>query len=160
MLLEGHWICHLDPVLDQGCFAQVQVATGKWCSHLSSRFLALSCSAPGHSSRPWRFNASRIHPFYKPWVNQPAPSIGRPPGVLICRSDLANHGLGRVFYRVDNQVSEADWYSRGPRVQFPIGSSCNHRGRQLGASCWFSKHVDLHAVSPDTCVAMEANSPK
>ena len=29
MLLERHWICQLDPVLDEGCLAQVQVAAGK-----------------------------------------------------------------------------------------------------------------------------------
>ena len=57
------------------------------------------------------------------------------------------------------QVSEADWYSRGPWVQFPIGSSWNHRGSQLGALCWFSKHLDWHVVSLDTCVVVDAKSP-
>ena len=28
------------------------------------------------------------------------------------------------------------------------------------ASCWLSKHMDLHTVSPDAYVAMYANGPK
>ena len=111
------------------------------CSRVSSNSLACTCSASGHSFRPWRFNASRIHPFCGPWAAMPEASIGRPLGCLISRGDLANNGLGRDFYGAGTQVSEADWYSGGPWVQFLIGSSWYHRGRQLvphagSASMW------------------------
>ena len=77
---------------------------------------------------------------------------------LISRSDLANNGLGRDFYGVGTHVSEADWYSRGSWVQFPIGSNWNHRAGNWG-SCAGSASTP-HAVSLDTCVTMDAYSPK
>ena len=38
------------------------------CSHLTSGFLACSCSSLGHSSRPWRFSSSKIQSFWGPQV--------------------------------------------------------------------------------------------
>ena len=38
------------------------------CSHLTSSFLACSCSSLGHSSRPYRFSPSRIQSFQGSWA--------------------------------------------------------------------------------------------
>ena len=88
------------------------------------------------------------------------PLLGGPPGVPDWQEQPGQQWPWQGPLWVATQVSEADWYPRGPWVQFLIGSSWNHRGRQLGSTCWFSKHMSPHAVSPDTCVAMDANSPK
>ena len=38
--------------------------------------MAWSCSSLGHSSRPWRFNSSRIQPFWGPQADSPKVPIG------------------------------------------------------------------------------------
>ena len=50
------------------------------CSHLISSFLACSCSPLGKSSRPWRFNSSRIQSFPGLWADLPEVPIGRATG--------------------------------------------------------------------------------
>ena len=73
------------------------------CSHLSSSFLACSCSAPGHSARPWRFIASRIHPICEPWANPPEASIGKTTrgtwseGVTLPTTALAGTSMGQAL---------------------------------------------------------------
>ena len=48
-----------------------------------------------------------------------------------------------------------------PGCNLPVGGSWYHRDRQLGASCWFSKHMDPHPGHPQTPgVTMYTNGSK
>ena len=73
-------VCYIDSVFNEGGSTQVQIAARNRCSHLSSSFLACSCSALGHSPRPWTSRISRSQPFGGLQVNLTKVSSGRTTG--------------------------------------------------------------------------------
>ena len=85
------------------------------CSHLSSSSLACSCSALGHSPRPWRSRPPRAILF--------GVAGGCPQGFLqedhwwylVGRHDLPNHCLGGVFNRMSAHISQQMGTQDDPR---------------------------------------------
>ena len=148
-------------MINQGCFAQVQVAVGKWVFPFEQQLPGLFCSASDHSSGSWRFNSSRIHPFWGPWVDSPRFPLGGPPmapgwleGTLPTIASVGSTiGMG-------NWVPHANWHLGGTWVQLTICGSQYHVGGQLGTLWWINKHMDPLTVSLDACAAMYASSPE
>ena len=76
------------------------------CPHLSSSFLACSYFSLGHSPRPWRPRASKIHPFWgllmdpfkRAWWEGYQ-------WYLVGRYNLANHHSWGDFNRTSGQVA-------------------------------------------------------
>ena len=80
MLLEGIRSVNSIWCLIKEVFPRSRLLLANRCSHLNSSSMAHTSPASGHSSRPWRFNASRIHNFLESWADPPEASVGRTTG--------------------------------------------------------------------------------
>ena len=77
--MKGIWSVNSIGCLIKDVLPRSRLLQANRCSHFSSSPLACSCSASGHSYRPWRFNTSRIHPFWgHGWTLLRSPSGGPP----------------------------------------------------------------------------------
>ena len=94
------------------------------------------------------------------WADSPKVSVGRTisstwlAGETLPTNTLVGTSMGWAL-RFLRQIGTQE----EPGSNSVCGSQY-HRGRQLEASCWLSKHMDPPTVSPDACTAMYVNGPK
>ena len=131
------------------------------CSHLNSSSLACSCFTSGHSSRPWRFNSSRIHPLQGMWMDSPGISIGRTTGTTwLARVTLPTIALvGTLMEWAFRFLTQIGTWEE-PRCNSPyvaVGTTeVGNWGPQAGAATmWTCMHCPQMPVLP--CMLMVSN---
>ena len=79
---------------------------------------------------------------------------------LVGQSDLSNSGFGGDHNGVSTQVPEREWHSRGTWLYLPICGGWYNGDEQTRTPCQLCRHMDLHTMPSDICLAVDVHSSK